>query len=86
MWKLTEVNTVSENIVDILEEISLHMAAWTAHSFSAIHLSFILKLELAVLAKQLIALFALEMLVRKVTTHHALDLIYHFPLELVLNL
>ena len=86
MGKLTEVNTVSENLVDILEKVSLNMAAWTAHGVSTIHLSIVLKLELAVLAKQLIALFALQRLVRKVTTHHTLDLIYHFPLEFVLNL
>ena len=89
--EFAKVNAVFKHFVYFLHEIliywvALDLAVRAQSVIRAVHLGLVLQLKLAVLAKQLIALSALERLVREVAAHHALDLIHHLSLQFVLDL
>ena len=45
-----------------------------------------LKLQLAVLTEELVALFTLQWLIWELAADNTLDLLHHLPLELILDL
>ena len=92
VWELAEVDTVLQHFVDALHEVTTCLTIGAADFISR---SLILsrahgnitrsQLQLAVLTEELVAILALEWLVWEIATHGAVDLLRHFPLQLVLD-
>ena len=86
MGEVTEVNTVLKDFVDFNQKVSRFIAIWAANIIPCIFRTLLtccrpsLQLYLTVFANKLVAIFALQRVIRKLLTHAANDFLRHLPL------
>ena len=88
--EFAEIDAVFEKFVNFLQKISFSATVGTTALLvhgptSVVNLTFASKLQLTVLAEELVALGTFFWLVRELRADDALDLFHHLSLQLVLN-
>ena len=85
--EFAKVYAICQHLIDVLQKVSASLATGAADVVPGLRgVQVRTELQLAVLAEQLVAVFALQGLVREVATHDAVDFFRHFSLQFVLDL